>query len=103
MMCLINEKFYSIILYISVDSVDLLFEFFNEHCSFCYTNNPYNTRVVSGLPVGPICNSSIESVIAALEPAKTDYLYFYADVKTGRVYFAQNESEFQALIQKYKV
>ena len=67
------------------------------------TNNPYNTRVVSGLPVGPICNSSIESVIAVLEPAKTDYLYFYADVKTGRVYFAQNESEFQALIQKYKV
>lgn len=67
------------------------------------TNNPYNTRVVAGLPVGPICNSSIESILAALNPAQTDYLYFYADVKTGQVYFAKNESEFQALIQKYKV
>lgn len=66
-------------------------------------NNPFNTRVVLGLPVGPICNSSIESVFASLNPADTDYLYFYADVKTGKVYFAQNETEFEALIAKYGV
>ena len=63
--------------------------------------NPYNTRVVSGLPVGPICNSSISSIKAVFNPSETDYLYFYADVKTGKVYFAKNESEFYELIRKY--
>lgn len=58
--------------------------------------NPYNTRVSSflGLPVGPICNPSIESIKAVLEPAKTNYIYFYADVITGNVYFTDNYDEF---------
>ena len=63
--------------------------------------NPYNTRVAPGLPVGPICNSSISSIKAVFNPSETDYLYFYADVKTGKVYFAKNESEFYELIRKY--
>ncbi len=63
------------------------------------TKNPYNTRDVDliGLPVGPICNVGIESIEAALHPADTDYLYFYADVKTGKVYFAKNQAEFLKL------
>ncbi|WP_294350884.1 endolytic transglycosylase MltG [uncultured Clostridium sp.] len=36
----------------------------------------YNTYKYSGLPVGPITNPGKESIIAALKPAKTDYLYF---------------------------
>ena len=63
------------------------------------TKNPYNTRDVDliGLPVGPICNVGIESINAALHPADTDYLYFYADIKTGKVYFAKNQAEFLKL------
>ena len=63
------------------------------------TKNPYNTRDVDliGLPVGPICNVSLESINAALHPADTDYLYFYADVKTGKVYFAKTQQEFLKL------
>ncbi len=58
--------------------------------------NSYNTRLASfiGLPVGPICNVSESSIIAALHPAKTDYVYFYADIKTGKVYFTDNYQEF---------
>ncbi|MBE6051662.1 MAG: endolytic transglycosylase MltG [Clostridium sp.] len=36
----------------------------------------YNTYKNEGLPVGPITNPGKESIIAALNPAKTDYLYF---------------------------
>lgn len=65
--------------------------------------NPYNTRVVTfiGLPVGPICNPSIDSVLAALDPADTDYVYFVADIVTGKVYFAKSKEEFIKLKEKY--
>lgn len=53
--------------------------------------NGYNTReeaaCVSGLPVGPICSPSLSSIISAIKPAKTDYLYFVAD-KNGKLYAA---------------
>lgn len=65
--------------------------------------NPYNTRVTSfiGLPVGPICNPSIDSIKASLNPADTDYVYFVADVATGNVYFATDEKGFNELVTKY--
>lgn len=65
--------------------------------------NPYNTRVVTfiGLPVGPICNPSLDSINAALEPANTDYVYFIADVLTGKVYFAKDIDGFNELKEKY--
>lgn len=64
-------------------------------------NNPYNTRVVSGLPVGPICNSSVDSIDAVFNPTDTNYVYFYADVATGKVYFAETYEEFAELIKQY--
>ena len=63
------------------------------------SDSPYNTRNIGliGLPVGPICNVSLQSIEAALHPSQTNYLYFYADIKTGKVYFAENQSEFLKL------
>lgn len=49
--------------------------------------SPYNTYINLGLPLGPICNPGIDSIIAAIEPAETDYLYFVADLNTGKLYF----------------
>ena len=58
--------------------------------------NPYNTRVATfiGLPAGPICNPSISSIEAVLNPADTDYVYFFADILTGNVYFTADYNEF---------
>ena len=69
--------------------------------------NPYNTRDLSGamngkLPVGPICNPSLMSIQAALTPSDTDYLYFFADVKTGKVYFSRTNEEQLQVIQDLK-
>lgn len=66
--------------------------------------NAYNTRNTSfiGLPIGPICNMGIKSIEAALNPSDTNYLYFYADINTGKLYFAENNTEFQKLIETYR-
>lgn len=40
--------------------------------------SPYNTYLNPGLPPGPICEPSLASITAALEPAQTDYLFFYS-------------------------
>lgn len=58
-------------------------------------DSPYNTYKNKGLPVGPIANPGKPSLIAALEPAKTDYLYYLLDPKTGEHYFTNSYSDFE--------
>ena len=69
-----------------------------------YDYTPYNTRnkTLNGkLPIGPICNPSIESIEAALNPKKTSYYYFVADTNK-KVYFAKTYNEHLKIIQKLK-
>ncbi len=56
--------------------------------------NNYNTRCANfvQLPVSPICNPSIESIIAVLEPTESDYYYFVAD-KNKKIYFSKTIGE----------
>ncbi len=42
------------------------------------SNNPYNTRKFKGLMPGPISNPGRKAIQAALNPAKTDALFFVA-------------------------
>lgn len=52
----------------------------------------YNTYKCNGLPAGPITNSGIDAVKAALFPEKTDWYYFVTD-SDGVYYYAETWSE----------
>ncbi|GAA0077967.1 endolytic transglycosylase MltG [Clostridium sp. CTA-5] len=62
----------------------------NKHLAI---DSPYNTYKYSGLPVGAICNPGKESIKAALNPEKTDYL-FYILQDNGYHYFCNNYDDF---------
>lgn len=42
-------------------------------------DSPYNTYKYKGLPIGPIANPSLDSILAAANPIKNDYLFYLAD------------------------
>jgi len=56
------------------------------------TNSPYNTYVHNRLPPGPICNPGIASIIAAVRPNQTPYMYFVA-MGNGTHYFSKTLDE----------
>ena len=53
----------------------------------------YNTYKYKGLPVGPICNPGKASILAAMNPAKTKYIYFVSN-NDGTHFFTDNYNEF---------
>lgn len=53
-------------------------------------DSPYNTYLYRGLPKGPISNPGINSILAAIYPTKTDYLYWLSD---GKTYFSATLEE----------
>lgn len=65
--------------------------------------NAYNTRgtCFTGLPVGPICSSGLESLKATIEPESGNYYYFVAD-KNKKTYFMSTSAEFQQKINELK-
>lgn len=68
------------------------------------TVNPYNTRstTMNGkLPVGPICNPSLSSIKASINPTSSDYLYFVAD-KHGKIYYTKTVKEHDKKVKELK-
>jgi len=41
-------------------------------------DSPYNTYIYPGLPPGPVSNPGVKSILAAINPADVNYLYFVA-------------------------
>jgi UPF0755 protein len=67
---------------------------------YAKVDSPYNTYLYAGLPPAPICEPSLNSILAALEPASTDYLYFLAK-GDGTHVFARTLQEQNANLAKY--
>ena len=70
-------------------------------------DSPYNTYQHKGLPVGPICNPSMDAVIAALYPDEQyvaqKYLYFCStDPNSGTLHFSRTLEEHDAAVAMYR-
>ncbi|HEV7843818.1 MAG TPA: endolytic transglycosylase MltG [Pyrinomonadaceae bacterium] len=63
--------------------------------------SPYNTRLVTGLPPGPIASPSASSLEAALYPAQTAHLYYVREParNDGAHNFYDNEADFSRGVQ----
>lgn len=63
-------------------------------------DSPYNTYTNKGLPPGPIANPGLDSILAAVTPTKTNYLYYLSD-KNGDFHYAATYAQHLANIKKY--
>jgi UPF0755 protein len=57
-------------------------------------NSPYNTYENPGLPPGPICSPSLQSLQAAMDPAETDHLYYVLEANGQEHFFTSDYDAF---------
>jgi len=63
--------------------------------------SPYNIYKNTGLMPGPVDSPGLSAIEAAVNPSKTDYLYFVANVETGEVYFAKTYEEHTKNVEEH--
>ena len=65
--------------------------------------SPYNTYVVKGLPEGPIANPGFDAIVAAMEPASTNFMFFVASDKCdGSHRFSETLEEHNYWVSEYE-
>lgn len=72
----------------------------NNQSPSVFYDSPYNTRIYTGLPPGPISNVSESSLQAVAHPAGTDWLFFVAG-DDGNTYFSRTNEEHEALTEQH--
>ncbi len=66
------------------------------------TPSPYNTRLNTGLPPGPIDSPGLASIEAAAHPARVSYLYYVNEPGTcGKLAFSTSYAQFQRNAERY--
>ncbi len=66
------------------------------------STSPYNTRVHTGLPPGPIGNPGRASIAAAADPARVPYLFFIVKAcGRGALAFSSTNAQFQKDVAAY--
>lgn len=65
-----------------------------------YIKSLYNTYMHAGLPPAPIANPSIAAVLAALNPKKTDCIFYFHD-SHGVFHCSKTYAQHVALLRKY--
>jgi UPF0755 protein len=74
--------------------VDAVFPYINGKNTFELTlddldiDSPYNTYRYRGLPPTPITNPGLDSILAALTPEESPYLYYLADLE-GETHYSE--------------
>lgn len=78
--------------------VDAVFGYINNRATYnpsfsdLEIDSPYNTYKNKGLPPGPIANPGLASLLAAVTPTRTEYLY-YLTGRNGHMYYAKTFAE----------
>ena len=62
---------------------------------------PYNTYVIPGLPPGPIANPGLASLMAALRPTQSDFLYFVSN-NQGSHFFSKTYGQHAGHVNKFQ-
>ncbi|MBI96336.1 hypothetical protein CL656_04255 [bacterium] len=57
------------------------------------SNSPYNLRKIKGLPPTPICNPSLSSIQAALNPKNSNYWFYLTKPITNEVVYSKTNQE----------
>ncbi|MDH3256863.1 MAG: endolytic transglycosylase MltG [Nitrospinota bacterium] len=65
-------------------------------------DSPYNTYKYFGLPPGPIASPGLDSIRAALEPERSNFLYFVSR-QDGSHQFSTNYEDHTRAVQKYQL
>ena len=65
-------------------------------------DSPYNLYLNTGLPPGPFNSPSEDAIVAALEPTASDYLYFYANIDTGEVFYTNDYEQHLKWQEEYE-
>lgn len=63
-------------------------------------DSPYNTYKYRGLPLGPICNPGLDSIISAVYPENSSYWY-YLSTPEGETIFSRTLDEHNTAKNKY--
>lgn len=64
-------------------------------------DSPFNVYKNPGLMPGPVDSPSLSALEATINPSRTDYLYFVANVETGAVYFANTYEEHAKNVEEH--
>lgn len=71
----------------------------NEHLKL---ESPYNTYLHEGLPPGPICTPSIESIEAVINAPQTEYIFFVASYQfDGSTIFTTNLADHNKYVRLF--
>lgn len=65
-----------------------------------YIDSPFNTYKYKGLPPAPIGNPSLESILAALNPKKTECIFYFHD-SDGMFHCTKTYEEHVKLLKEY--
>jgi UPF0755 protein len=64
-------------------------------------NSAYNTYKYSGLPLGPISNPGMDSILAAIYPKDSPYWFYLSAAGTGETIFSKTFDQHNFAIAKY--
>ncbi len=64
-------------------------------------DSAYNTYMYQGLPAGPISNPGMASLMAAMNPASSNYYYYVLNPETKQHEYTRTFAEHNVLVQRY--